>query len=117
MEKLRWEDLERTQQSFLRELCDELESHRSWRKTTCLTLDLLEDFGVVRWTELDIDGQATCDFEPRFFSPYHGEISGLENVLEDWGHFWRPSDDHVEIVFDDEWGFLGGDRYANSRPQ
>jgi hypothetical protein len=81
------------------------------------TLDdaALNGLGVVRGADLDVDNPLPLDFEPRFFAPYHGEISGLEEELETWGPHWRPRKDKPEHLRDDEWIRNAGYTYAEMR--
>lgn len=65
----------------------------------------------MRGTDLDVDSESPCDFEPRFFCPRHDEISGLE-ALGAWRPHWRPTRDDPETRREPEWIRLAGDTYA-----
>ncbi|KAK4129889.1 hypothetical protein BT67DRAFT_446234 [Trichocladium antarcticum] len=111
MEQIRRRRLERTQYRMLKTLWQHLDFHSPD------TLDdaALNDLGVVRGADLDVDNPSPLDFEPRFFAPCHGEISGLEEELETWGPHWRPSQDKPERLRDDEWIRNAGYTYAEMR--
>ena len=78
MEQIRRRRLERTQYRMLKTLWQHLDFHPPD------TLDdaALNGLGVVRGAYLDVDNSSLLDFEPRFFVPCHGEISGLKEELE-----------------------------------
>ncbi len=99
MEQKRRRRLERTQYRMLRALCNHLE-----RKSPHVLDDVeLGALGVVRWTDLDVDGQSPLDFEPRFFSPCLKDDIGLEEEVEQWTPGWRPTGDDPKKMLDPEW--------------
>ena len=65
MEQVRRKDLERTQLDML----SALHEYLNWNCRSFTSVDAaeLEALGIVRWTDLDVDGQLPCDFEPLFF--------------------------------------------------
>jgi hypothetical protein len=111
IEQIRRRRLERTQYRILKTLWQHLDFHSPD------TLDdaALNDLGVVRGADLGVDNPSPLDFEPRFFAPCHGEISGLEEELETWGSHWHPSKDKPERLRDDEWIRNAGYTYAEMR--
>ena len=77
-------DLERAQYDSLCALSEYIQE----RKPSTLDDTQLEELGVVRWTNLDVDGQSPCKFEPRFFSPCLDEDSGLEEAADRARSIW-----------------------------
>ena len=76
----------------------------------------LEAVGVVRWTNLDIDSQSPCNFQPRFFCPYHDEDSGLEEEAKQARGMWRETLDDQKHI-DPEWVENAGYIYATMRAE
>lgn len=110
MEQNRRRDLERTQYDMLCALSEYIHE----RSPSILDDTELEALGVVRWTNLDVDSQSSCDFEPRFFSPCYDEHSGLEEEADQARGMWRETlDDRKHI--DPEWVENAGYVYATMR--
>ncbi|GAB1312684.1 hypothetical protein MFIFM68171_02894 [Madurella fahalii] len=74
----------------------------------------LEMFGVVRWTNLDVDSPSPYDFEPLFFSPCYDEDSGLEEEADQVRGMWRETLDDKKYI-DPEWVENAGYVYATMR--
>ncbi|KAH6628830.1 hypothetical protein F5144DRAFT_604953 [Chaetomium tenue] len=111
MEQVCRRDLERTQLDML----SVLREYRDWNCRSMTSVDAaeLEALGIVRWTNLDIDGQLPCDFEPLFFSPCHEECPGLEEETDYWRPLWRPTLYRPKDPRDPEWVPSAGYVYAS----
>jgi hypothetical protein len=110
MAQLHRRQLEQAQYGLLKEVWDHLESHPA----EALDDAELDKLRVVRSTDLDVDSPSLFDFESQFFAPCHGEISGLEKVLERWVPLWYPHKD-PEHLRDDEWIPNAGYTYADGK--
>ncbi|SPQ20077.1 c616493d-c862-4b8f-9802-65a3f0e494ed [Thermothielavioides terrestris] len=111
MEQIRRKNLERTQLDMLKTLRDYLDLN--CRSVTSVGADELEALGIVRWTDLDVDGQLPYDSEPRFFSPCHEECPGLEEETEEWRPLWRATLESPKHLLDPEWVPSAGYVYAS----
>ncbi len=84
MEQARRRKVERRQYKKLVKLTRYIEAKDpSWLNDT-----ELEALGFARSTNLDVDNDLTCDFDPRFFSPC-SEDAGIDEVLGGMEHLAR----------------------------
>jgi hypothetical protein len=111
MEQIRRRRIERMQYRMMMSLWQHLES---WKPDTLDDAEL-NDYGVVRGADLDVDNSSPLDFEPRFFAPCHGEIDGLEEKLASWRRHWDAVMDEPEHLRDEEWIPNAGYTYAERR--
>jgi hypothetical protein len=109
MEHVRRKDLERAQLDMLSALREYLE--RNCESSPSVDAAEVEALGIVRWTDLDVDRQLPCDFEPRFFNPCQ-ECPGLEEETEYWRPVWRATLDSPQNLLDPEWVPSAGYTYA-----
>ena len=99
MEQIRRRRLERKQYRMLRALCN----HLKQKSPHVLDDTELGALGVVRWSDLDVDGWSPLDFEPRFFSPCLKEDIGLEEMVEERIRGWRSIINDPKNLLDPEW--------------